>query len=187
MFLLVAGIVLWAFTHLVPGMLPDLKKLVIKKLGVIGYKGVFSLSILVAILMIVFGWKSSDTAHLFYLGPEVHKVSLLLMIISVYLLSVANFPSKIKTLIRHPMLVGLILWSSAHLLMNGDIRSLVLFAGFFLWSIAEIIVINRRDNKWIKPEPPTFMRELANIVIAIGVLMALVHSHIYFAGMPVHS
>ena len=39
--------------------------------------------------------------------------------------------------LRHPMLTGVVVWAVAHLLVNGDVASLVLFGWMGLWALAE--------------------------------------------------
>jgi len=50
-------------------------------------------------------------------------------------------------------MTAVILWSAAHLMANGDTRSLVLFGGLGGWAVVEILLCNRRDGDWQKPAP----------------------------------
>ncbi len=44
---------------------------------------------------------------------------------------VANLkPGKLRPLLKHPFLLAVKLWAFAHLLVNGDLASVVLFGSF---------------------------------------------------------
>ena len=55
---------------------------------------------------------------------------MILVPIALVLFAAANMPTRIRALVRHPMLLGLLLWAFAHLLANGEVRSVVLFGGW---------------------------------------------------------
>ena len=54
---------------------------------------------------------------------------------------------------RHPQLTAVKIWAVAHLLVNGDLASLVLFGGLLAWAVVEVIVINRSEV-WVRPARP---------------------------------
>jgi uncharacterized membrane protein len=181
---LIAGIVLWVAVHLVPALAPGVRQGLIARLGAKRYKGVFALSIVAALVLIVIGWRAS-AAELIYPPPSWGRLAAFgLMPISIYLFGAAQRPAMIKRIIRHPQLTGLLLWSVAHLLANGDQRSLVLFGGLGAWAVVEMLAINRRDGAWIKQEAPTFAREALGIVISLALFGVLVWAHQWFAGVP---
>ena len=41
------------------------------------------------------------------------------------------------------MLISVIYWSVSHLLANGDLKAVILFSGFAVWALMEILLINR--------------------------------------------
>jgi hypothetical protein len=71
----------------------------------------------------------------------------------------------------------------AHLLANGDNRSVLLFGGLGLWALLETVVINRRAGEWIKPEAPALAIEFKLLVISAAVFASLVYLHPRFAGV----
>jgi uncharacterized membrane protein len=75
-------------------------------------------------------------------------------------------------------------WSVAHLVSNGDSRSLVLFGGLGGWALVEMIVINRRDGAWIKPEPAGMPRSLIPLAIGAVAWVLLAFLHPWIAGVP---
>ncbi len=131
----------------------------------------------------VIGWRST-TPEFVYLPPGWGRpVTIVLMLISVMLFVAANYPTRIKRFIRHPQLTGLVTWSIGHLLSNGDSRSLVLFGGLGLWALIEMLLINRREGGWVKPDAPALSIEAKGLVISVIVFLALVFLHPYYAGV----
>ena len=55
--LMMTGLILWSVVHFVPSLMPGLKASWKSKLGEGGYMGSFSLLLVLALVLIVFGWK----------------------------------------------------------------------------------------------------------------------------------
>jgi len=47
---------------------------------------------------------------------------------------------------RHPMMWGIVLWSGSHLLVNGDLASLILFGGLATLALAGMVHIDARKK-----------------------------------------
>jgi hypothetical protein len=80
-------------------------------------------------------------------------------------------------LLRHPLLFGVILWAVAHLLVNGDLRSVVLFGGLLVWAALEIVLINRAVPAWTKPAPAPLGKEIGAVAggILVYAVAGLIH------------
>ena len=50
-------------------------------------------------------------------------------------------------LVRHPVLWGFALWAASHIPPNGDLASLILFGGLFVFSYAGMGVFDRRKQR----------------------------------------
>jgi len=153
MALLIAGLLLFTVVHLLPAALPGVRGAIVARLGDNPYRGVYSLFVLAGLVLIVFGWKAATPtpvyAPLLRGGPIVS-----LLVFGAFILFVASRArSNLRRLVRHPQMTAVILWSAAHLLANGDSRSLALFGGLGVWAIAEILLCNKRDGVWQKPAP----------------------------------
>lgn len=185
MTLLLLGVLLFAGVHFIPSLAPSLKASWISRLGEGGYKGVFSLLLLAAFALIIIGWRSAQPTQLYMPSPELRHLAMLLLLLAFLLMVVSSRNSRLRLLVRHPQLTGVTLWGFAHLLLNGDSRSLLLFAGMALWAVGEMIAINRREGVWIKGKAPSWGAEALNLVIAIVVVGVVVYIHPWIAGMPV--
>ena len=185
MVLLVLGILLFAGVHFVPSLAPGLKASWLGRLGENGYKGTFSVLLLASFGLIITGWRSAQPEFLYAPSPALRHPAMGLLLIAFLLMVVSSRSSRLSLLIRHPQLSGVTLWGIAHLLLNGDSRSLVLFGGMAVWAVVEMIAINRRDGAWIKGVAPSWGTELVNLVIALVVVAVVIYIHPWLSGMPV--
>lgn len=183
MALLTFGVLLWALVHLLPAIQRPLRQTLIGSLGEKGYRGVFSLALLAAIACIVLGWRASPEQYIYVLPMWARTTSIGLMFFSFVLMGAANYPTIIKRFLRHPMLIGVIVWSIAHLLTNGTTRALILFGGIGLWALIEIPLINKREGAYEKPAAPGIVRELRGLVISAIVFGVVLYLHPKFTGV----
>nr|WP_321482815.1 NnrU family protein [uncultured Cohaesibacter sp.] len=186
MTMLILGVLLWAVVHLFPIFLPTTRARLVDRLGLWPYKGLFALLIVLSLVLIVFGWRAAGEAG--YIGDVYDEdwtrhLTHLLMLFSVILFGAAKAPSRIRRVIHNPMLTGMALWAIAHLLVNNDQRSLVLFGGMLVWSVISIIGTNRRDRDYVPPEVGSWGREIRIILISVFVYAVLIVAHPYFTGM----
>ena len=126
MMMLAAGVVLWSVLHLIPAVARGPRQPLIDRLGENGYKGVFSLAMLGAVALMIFGWRSAVPTSVYIPTQEMRLAALVLIVVGFVFMAAANRPSRFGRLVRHPQLTGVLLWAIAHLLANGDSRSLVL-------------------------------------------------------------
>lgn len=183
MALLGFGVLLWAFVHLVPTVEQPLKQKLIGRFGENGYKGIFTLAIVAAIVCIVFGWRSTPEHYLYVLPSWSRTAGFGLMLLSFVLMGAANYPTVIKRYLRHPMLIGVAIWAISHLLTNGTTRALVLFGGLGLWALIEIPLINKREGVYEKAEGPGFGRELRGLAISAVIFGVVLYLHPWFTGV----
>ena len=183
MILLIAGLVLWCGVHLVPAFATGLRRNLINKLGLGRYKGFFALLIITSVILMIFGWRSVEPADIYlplWWGRDVTYLLVLLMFI---LFVAAKHKTNIKRILRHPQLTGVMLWSIGHLLANGDNRSLVLFAGIGTWAILEMLLINHRLGKWIRPDPIPVKSDVLTLAIGIVLYGVVLMAHPYLSGV----
>ena len=184
--ILITGLTIWSLVHFIPSLAQQLKLKMIAKLGENGYKLVFTVLLLASLALIVFGWRSTAPATLYVLPGFTRIIAIVLVLIAFILFGASNYPTRIKSFVRHPQLTGVIVWATAHLLLNGDSRSLVLFGGLGCWALLEIIFINRREGAWVKPASPGWAREIRGLAISLVVFFVVVMIHPYLAGVPIH-
>lgn len=186
MVLLFCGLILWCGVHLVPAAAPSFKSVLVSRLGPSAYRGLFSVMIVASVVLMVVGWRMTDPVYLY--DPILYPgaVVTLLMYAAFFLVSATKRPTRIRRWLRHPMLTGILVWSGTHLLANGELRTTLLFGVFFVWAALEMILINRREGPWMKPDlTVSILREAFGAVIVAAVVIVVMMAHPWFAGVGV--
>jgi len=184
--ILIAGVALFAAVHFVPILAPGLRNSLKSKMGN-AYKGLFALSIVAAIGLIIFGWRDLDW-ELIYTPPTWGKhLSAVLMLGAIMLFGAGKRAGHIRKAIRHPMLTGVAVWSVAHLLANGEDRSVVLFGGMGLWALVSMVLINKRDGAWTKYTEAHLRNDFKSMAIAIVIFLVILTLHPLFTDVAPYS
>ena len=94
------------------------------------------------------------------------------MTLSFILFAAANMRGYIRKRLQHPMLLGLIIWATVHLLANGDLRGTVLFGGFVAYAVIDLVsAVGRRAVKSFVPAIKyDYMAVAGGIAVAIAVM-----------------
>ncbi len=183
------GLIIWVFVHLFPSVFSDKRQKLISRIGNNPYQGLFSILIIASLVLIVFGWRNTIPTQVYLPVEQLRMPSVLLIVASLILIVGANFPNtRLKFIFRHPQLTGVLVWAIAHLLMNGDNRSLLVFSVIGLWCMVTMFTINRRDGEWQKPEKAAgWGQEI--VMGAIGVIVAAtaIYFHQYLSGIALLS
>ena len=145
MTLLLIGLILWIGPHLFKRLAPDLRD----RMGASG-RGIMGAAIGAGVVLMVLGYRAADGAFFWGRSPALVGINNLLMLVSVYLFAAAGMKTAVARKLRHPMLLGVLVWSVAHLLVNGDVPSFVLFGGMGLWALAQMAIINAQ-SAWTPP------------------------------------
>ena len=182
--LLVAGLVLFMAIHQIPKA-PRLRLALVERLGAKPYRGVFSAIVLLSLAAVVWGFSSSPFEEVYTPPAWGAEASMILVPIALVLFAAANMPTHIRALVRHPMLLGLLLWAIVHLLANGDVRSVVLFGGFAVFAVVEIVSAVARGKGPPKEPVPRFTMDIAAIIggLAVATILAFLHDALF--GVPV--
>jgi len=179
---LVAGVLLWALTHLVPALLPGLRTRLVSRLGENAYKGIFALLTVLAIYLIISGWKMT-VPEFVYLPPVWGRHVTVLLVLIAFILFFAPYPpNNIRRLLRHPQLTGVAVWGVGHLFANGEGRSIVLFAGMAAWAVIEMVLINRREGAWSRPDAVPLKNDMFLVVGAAAVYAGVAAAHQWLFG-----
>jgi len=184
MTMLVLGIILFCLIHLFPAMLPAARDSVQQDLGKDKYRGLYSVLIVGSLVVIVVGWKAATPAAVYQPPLAANALTSLLVLAGLVLFFASQVNGNIKRVVRHPQMTGTILWGGAHLLVNGDSRSVALFGGLVIWAVLEILLINKRDGAWQKPGPAAIKYDLIPLVIGVVVFAAIMHFHATLFGVP---
>lgn len=142
-----AGLVLFFGAHSLP-ILGGPREAAIGALGRVGYQVVFAVLSLAGLVLLSMGYsdlRGSELNPILYNPPTwTRHIALLVMIPALIALAAAYVPSRIRNVLKHPMLVAVKIWALAHLLANGDLISVVLFGAFLAWAVVDRISVKKR-------------------------------------------
>jgi len=168
--MLILGLVLFLGIHVFTT-LRGARAAAIGRLGDGPYKGLYSLVAAVGLVLIVWGFSRYRSAgYIQVWNPPFslfHPIALVLLWFAVVALAATYAPpNRIKSILRHPMLVAVKAWALSHLLVNGDLGSLLLFGSLLAWAIYDRIAVKRRGDAGA-PVVESFGRNDV-IVVVIG-------------------
>lgn len=170
--LIALGLFLWSSAHFFKRRYPARRA----ELGERA-KGPIAVIILAGIVFMVLGYRWADGT--FYWGPTpaMTGINNLAVLFAFYLFAASGAKTRITQYIRHPQLTAVIVWALAHLLVNGDTPSFLLFGGLLVWAVAEIVIINRAEPDWTPAHAVPIRKEITAVVAAVVtfVVVALIH------------
>jgi uncharacterized membrane protein len=173
--LLVLGVALWWAAHLFKRLAPGPRG----RMGESG-KALVALALVASVVLMVVGYRGDEWGqyvNLWYPPAWLTHLNNLLMIAALFLYAADGMRAAPVAAMRHPQLIGFKIWAFAHLLVNGDLSSVVLFGGLLGWAVATVIVINRAQPEWTpKPaRPGATVKALAGTIFAVVAVM-LIHN-----------
>lgn len=174
--LLILGLLIWYDAHLFKRFVPRLRA----KLGDKG-KGLVALALVLAIILMVIGYRSTGGPVWWGATAATKGINNLLVLAGFYLFATAGAKGAVAARMHHPQLIGFSLWAVGHLLVNGSLGGVVLFAGLLLWAVAEILLLNRVEAGWRpQPKPIHAGREVGILIITLVVygVVAVIHGKI---------
>ena len=177
MILLILGLLLWWATHLVKVLAPGQRAAAVSRLGEGAWKGLIALLTLGALALMIIGYQRAALIPVWTPPPWLWHVNNLLMALAVFVFIAGSFASPVRRRIRHPQLTGVKIWTVAHLLVNGDLASIVLFGGLLAWAVVAVIGTNRRDGPRGPLPEATSTGLVAHIGVSVIVFAAVVWLH----------
>lgn len=183
------GVVLFGGMHLFSILFPARRNAVKAAMGVGVYMGLYTLISLVGVVFLALGYLSGRA------GPNAlsmvyepwyggRHVMMLLVLVGFILIFANGSKAHIRRWVGHPFSVGVILWSTGHLLVNGETAVVVIFAMFLVLSVFDVVLSVAR-GKWPTHEGNAMHDARA---IAVGVVLFLIFAfgfHPYVLNIPV--
>jgi len=174
---LLSGLVLWWIAHLFKRVTPGLRRDMDKVIGEKPAKALVGLVLLVSVVLMVRGFRSAEVIAVYTPLPGMGHLNNLLMLIALFVTGIGMAGGRLSAKIRHPMLLGVMIWAFAHLLVNGDVASILLFGGLGVWAPIQMRLINQSEGPWERPMPGDVTRDwkLALVTVFLFVLITGIH------------
>lgn len=185
MIYLLLGLLLWIAAHMFKRLAPAERARLQDRMGN-GAKGVIAVLLVLAVVLMVIGYKRTDFVPLWQPPAFMVHINNLLMVFAVLLYGVGHSKSRLRRTMRHPMLWGTAIWAVAHLLVNGDLASVVLFGTLLIWALAEMPLINRQAHDYVPFSGGSLAGDirLAIITLVVFVVIVLIHGWIGPSPLP---
>jgi uncharacterized membrane protein len=179
MLVLVVGLVLFLGIHSVSIVAPRWRLSVIERLGEMPWKGLYTVASIVGIVLVVIGYGMARREPVVLYTPPaaLRHVALLLMLPAFPLFIATYFPGRISAATKHPQLLSVKLWATAHLLANGTLADVVLFGAFLAWAVADRISVKRRpavEVHHVPGAPPRPYNDGIAVVLGLVVYVVVV-------------
>jgi uncharacterized membrane protein len=184
---LILGLVIFIANHVFVTF-RDARARAIARLGIGGYRALFSLVSIIGLVLIIYGYGHYRTNPIEVWTPPalMRHITIGLMLIAVILLTAFFVPSHIKAKTKHPMLASVKTWAFAHLLSNGDLGSIILFGSFLAWGVYARIAAKRRGDLGATTAPSGWLNDVIVVVLGIVIFLALGYVfHPVVIGVPV--
>ncbi len=179
MLLLILGVVLWSGIHL-------WKRLAPAHRASLGDKGkmVVTVGSVVALGLMIVGYRGAEGAVFWGRNPAMAGITNLLMVLAFYVFATSAAKTKLTKFIRHPQLTAVKIWAVAHLLVNGDTPSFVLFGGLLAWAVVEVILINRAEGPRGPYHAVPVKKEVTAVIVTVVVVAVVSAIHIALGYNP---
>lgn len=183
--LLIASLVLFIGIHFVPAM-EGVRSGLIGRFGENGYKGLFSVLSIATLVFLIWAYATSPFVAVWTPPVWTRHLALLLMLPAMIMLVSASFPGRIKTALKHPMLVAIKTWALAHLLANGDLASMLLFGAFLAYAVVDRIKQKGKEERVPASAAPGRYNDLIAVVVGLALYLAIAFFlHEWVIGVPV--
>ena len=149
MIYLLLGLLIFLGIHSVRIVADDWRTRMRKRAGPIAWKVMYSLLSVLGLALIVLGFGQVRQMPIELWNPPflLRQVGSVINLGAFVLLAAAYVPgNQIRARVHHPMVQGVVLWSIAHLLANGNVGQMILFGSFLLWGVLDWIAATRRDQ-----------------------------------------
>ena len=182
MIILPFGVLLFAVLHGVAA-IPQYKSYVKSWTGERWYGPVFGLASLVAIAVIVLGWRNSLFLPVY--DPPIWGwyVNYVLTFVGFLCLGIFLFRGSLRQRLRFPMGLAVIFWAVGHLFANGDLASLILFGGL-LWVTGAHVVVAATNG--IRPSPEVRIgHDGLSLIFGAALYGIMTQLHVALIGVPI--
>ena len=178
MLLLILGIVLWIVFHVFKRVMPEKRA----KFGDVG-KGIAAVGVLGGLTLMIIGYRAAPVIQI-WSPPEIFThINNLLMVLAAVLLAMSVSKGRMSGRMRHPMLTAVKTWAVAHLMVNGDLASILMFGSMLVWAVWSVILINKAET-WEKPEITDTGRDWVFLAAAVGFFALMVVGHLWSGVHP---
>ncbi|WP_037493110.1 NnrU family protein, partial [Sneathiella glossodoripedis] len=177
---LVTATAVFLAIHIIPSSF--MRSALVARVGTGAYLGGFSLLSAGAMIWMIFAYLDAPDGPIFWQFENSARYTAIGLMIVASVLFVSAYTSRNPTAIgnekkvtdpaarggivaitRHPLMWSFVLWAIAHLLNNGDLRSIIFFGGFGLLAFLGTIMIDKKRAADLGEKWTEFKNSTSNI------------------------
>lgn len=149
-----------------------------QRIGETPYMGLYSFVSALGLVLIVWGYSLAPVGEYLLMPVSVggKLTHVLMMLAFISLTATYTSPGYLKKIVKHPMLLGVGLWGVAHLIDGANLKQLLLFGSFALYSIIDVIAVTLRD-KGVSSRSPQVKILNDFITIVVGLIFYFLFAH----------
>ena len=176
---LIAGIALFALPHWARRLVTDRRA----AWGDKG-KGVLSVLMLLGVVAMVIGYRNAGFVNVWVPPAFMTHIANLLILIGFWFFALSAINGTMAARVRHKQLTGVKAWAVAHLLVNGDLASILLFGGMLAWAVVSVILINRANRAWDRPAHTSVLKDVIALGVGAGLYAVVAAIHTWLGYYP---
>ena len=147
---LILGLLLFLGIHSARIVAEGARSRFIAQRGEGAWKGLYTAVSLIGFGLIVWGYAQARRTPIDLWPAQTswpRPIAAVLMLLAFVLLAAAYVPANgLKARLKHPMLLSVKLWATAHLLANNSLADVLLFGSFLLWAGLDFRAARQRDR-----------------------------------------
>ncbi|MFD1341031.1 NnrU family protein [Litorisediminicola beolgyonensis] len=178
MALLILGLLLWSGAHLFKRLAPAQRD----AMGDAG-KGAVALGVIAGLILMILGYRWAEFVPVWTPPAFMVHLNNLIMLIAVFVFGMSATKGRLRGRMRHPQLTAVKIWAVAHLLVNGDLASILLFGGLLAWAVVEVILINKTSS-WDRPQPGEAKRDVVLVIVTLVMFAVITGVHAWLGVWP---
>jgi uncharacterized membrane protein len=159
----------------------QLRPALVQRLGEPIYRALYSLLSLLALAWLILAWRAAPFVPIWEAGAGLRHLALIVMPIA-FLMLVGGISSSNPTMAgrkpdpdarepatgmlritRHPILWGIALWALSHVLVNGDLASILFFGTFAVLAFGGTLLMDAKRNRTPPPGWGVFLQATSNV------------------------
>lgn len=181
--LLALSVALFALVHLVPAF-PALKARVKAALGK-AYGPAFGIASVVSLVLIVLAWQGADRSPVYDPPEWGFRANLALSFVAFLLVGIFAFRGRLRQILRLPLAMAVILWSTGHLLANGDMASVILFGGLLAYGAVHLL---GGLASGFRPSPEVRQgHDMLSVLAGVALYGVMIQLHAHLIGVALFS
>jgi uncharacterized membrane protein len=181
---LICGLILFLGIHSVSIFADQWRNDQVAKLGALTWKVIYSLISIVGIVLMAVGYLEARPQPITIWSPPpwAWLITVYFSLVTMILVAAAYIPNNaFKAKLKDPMLVGVIVWSICHLIAIGSLGGILLFGGFLIWGVLDLISCRKRRSQSALPDSPIKPTgTMTFATVAVGFIAWTPFAHIAF-------